>query len=265
MSGAFSLAGRKALVTGANSGIGCAIALGLARQGADIILHHLGAPEGAGTARASVLALGRDAAAFDADFLVPGNATALATEALARFERIDIRVANAAIERRLPWREAGAEHLAMHLSANLASLIDLCRALVPPMQARGWGRVVAIGSILATRPRAETFAYAAIKAAQATTIRALARDVAGQGVTMNIVSPGAIETERLAERYADPAFLRAVVARVPAGRQGRPADCVGPVLFLCSDEAAYVTGADLPVDGGWSIGDPPGVLPGAAA
>jgi gluconate 5-dehydrogenase len=160
---------------------------------------------------------------------------------------------------------AGAEHLAMHLSANLASLIDLCRALVPPMQARGWGRVVAIGSILATRPRAETFAYAAIKAAQATTIRALARDVAGQGVTMNIVSPGAIETERLAERYADPAFQRAVVARVPAGRQGRPGDCVGPVLFLCSDEAAYVTGADLPVDGGWSIGDPPGVLPGTAA
>jgi gluconate 5-dehydrogenase len=265
MSRAFTLSGRKALVTGANAGIGRAIALGLAGQGAEVMLHHLGDAAGAEAVRAEIAGLGRDCAVAEADFLLPGAAEALAREALEGFGTIDILVANAAIERRLPWREAGAEHLAMHLAANLASLVDLCRALVPPMQARGWGRVVAIGSILATRPRAETFAYAAIKAAQATAVRALARDVAGQGVTMNIVSPGAIETERMAERYADPAFLRAVVARVPAGRQGRPADCVGPVLFLCSDVAAYVTGADIPVDGGWSIGDPPGVLPGTAA
>jgi NAD(P)-dependent dehydrogenase (short-subunit alcohol dehydrogenase family) len=86
--------------------------------------------------------------------------------------------------------------------------------------------------------------------------------VARHGVTMNVVSPGAIETERTAKRYADPEFRKAVTAKIPAARPGTPGDVVGPVLFLCSDEAAYVTGADIPVDGGWTIGDAPGALPG---
>jgi NAD(P)-dependent dehydrogenase (short-subunit alcohol dehydrogenase family) len=78
---------------------------------------------------------------------------------------------------------------------------------------------------------------------------------------MNIVSPGAIEVEKNAARYADPAFRAAVIAKIPAGRQGRPEDVAGAVLFLCSDEASYITGANIPVDGGWTIGDPPGSLP----
>jgi gluconate 5-dehydrogenase len=89
--------------------------------------------------------------------------------------------------------------------------------------------------------------------------------VAARNVTMNVISPGAIETERTSGRYADPAFRRAVVAKIPAGRPGRPEDCVGPAIFLCSDEAAYLTGIDMPVDGGWSTGDAPGPLPGEAA
>ena len=86
-------------------------------------------------------------------------------------------------------------------------------------------------------------------------------EVAGAGVTMNIVSPGAIEIETNAARYADPAFRRAVVARIPAGRPGLPEDVAGAVLFLCSNAASYVTGADIPVNGGWTIGDAPGSLP----
>src|SRR5690606_1290984 len=104
---------------------------------------------------------------------------------------------------------------------------------------------------------AETVIYAAMKSAQLTAIRAIAREVAGSGVTMNVVSPGAIETERTAARYADPEFRRAVVAKIPAGRAGLPEDVVAPVLMLCSDVAAYITGANIPVDGGWSIGDAP--------
>ena len=84
----------------------------------------------------------------------------------------------------------------------------------------------------------------------------------GMGVTMNVVSPGAIEIEKNAARYADAAFREAVVAKIPAGRPGLPEDVAGAVLFLCSDAASYITGADIPVDGGWTIGDPPGVSSG---
>ena len=106
------------------------------------------------------------------------------------------------------------------------------------MAERGWGRVVATGSVMAARPRAETVAYAAFKSAQLTAIRAIAREVAPRGVTMNVISPGAIETERMADRYADASFRRAVAAKIPVGRPGRPEDCVGPAIFLCSDEAS---------------------------
>jgi NAD(P)-dependent dehydrogenase (short-subunit alcohol dehydrogenase family) len=265
MSDAFSLRGRRALVTGANSGIGRAIALGLARQGAEVAAHNQGDRPGAEAVCAQIRALGCAAMAFDGDFLDPQAPEALARAVTQEFGPVDILIANAAIEHRTPWQDAGGDHLARHVTANLASLIALCGALVPAMAARGWGRVVATGSVMAARPRAETVAYAAIKSAQLTAIRAIARDVAGSGVTMNVISPGAIETERTASRYADAAFRQAVVAKIPVGRPGRPEDCVGAAIFLCSDEAAYLTGIDVPVDGGWTIGDAPGSLPGEAA
>jgi len=264
VSGAFSLFGRRALVTGANSGIGRAIALGLAGQGADVAVHGHGDHDGLESAMVEIRALGRAAMAFEGDFLDPAAPEKLARKVTSEFGPVDILIANAAIERRAPWKDAAGDHFVEHFTANFVSLMGLCRALVPGMAARGWGRVVATGSVMAARPRAETVAYAAIKSAQLTAVRALARDVAASGVTMNVMSPGAIETERTAARYADPSFRRAVVAKIPAGRPGRPEDCVGPAVFLCSNEAAYLTGIDVPVDGGWTIGDPPGSLPGEA-
>jgi 2-deoxy-D-gluconate 3-dehydrogenase len=262
MSGArFSLAGRRALVTGANSGIGRAIALGLSEMGATLVLHHFGDPAvAAETARAA-----NGAPVFEADFTQPGAAERLANKVLAAHGPIDMLIANAAIERRLRWTEISDAHVEAHLSANFMSLIGLSQKLVPPMTERGWGRVVCIGSVMAARPRAETVIYAALKSAQFTALRGIAREVAPRGVTMNVVSPGAIEVEKNAERYADPDFRRAVVAKVPAGRPGKPEDIVGAVQFLCSDAAAYITGINLPVDGGWTIGDAPGALPGEAA
>lgn len=260
----FSLKGRRALVTGANGGIGRAIALGLAEAGADLVLHHLGDIEGAESVCEAVTAKGRCVALVEADFTKPGAAAHLAKTVLDNHGPIDILVANAAIERRGPWHELDEAVIEAHVAANLTSLLLLTGRLVPPMAARGWGRVVAIGSVLAGRPRAETVVYASLKSAQLTAIRALARETGAQGVTMNVVSPGAIETERMAERYADPEFRRAVAAKIPVGRPGRPEDCVGPVLFLCSDAACYVTGANIPVDGGWSIGDAPPAVVAAA-
>jgi NAD(P)-dependent dehydrogenase (short-subunit alcohol dehydrogenase family) len=264
MSGLFSLDGRRALVTGANSGIGRAIALGLAAHGADLILHHFGGGEHAATLRDEAVAQGRDAAILEADFTQPGAAEKLTKGLLLEERPVDILIANAALERRAPWTEVTPEFLEAHVAANVASLLTLTQGLVPPMAERGWGRVVAMGSVMAQRPRAETVVYAALKSAQLTAVRAIAREVAGRGVTMNVVSPGAIETERTAERYADPAFRSAVVAKIPAGRAGRPEDLVGAVVLLCSDAGSYITGADIPVNGGWTIGDAPGALPEAA-
>ncbi|WP_417743103.1 SDR family NAD(P)-dependent oxidoreductase [Salipiger sp.] len=252
MAEAGSLSGRRALVTGADTGIGRAIARGLAAEGAQVVLHHLGNPGGA---RETL-----DAEIHEADFTREGAAEGLARRVLSGGP-VDILIANAAIERRGPWQEITAQGLSDHLAANLGSLVTLCQHLVPPMAARGWGRVVAVSSVMAARPRAETLSYAAMKSAQITALRALAREVAADGVTLNAIAPGAIETERTAGRYADPDFLAAVAAKIPARRQGTPEDCVAPVLMLCGEGASYITGAEIPVDGGWTAGDAPGALP----
>lgn len=265
MSAPFSLTGRRALVTGANSGIGAAIARGLAAQGADLVLHHFADATPTVQLAEDVRRLGRKAVVVEADFLDADGVAPFAAKLPADHGPIDILVSCTAIERRRSWSEVTPDHLQAHFSASVFALLSLASVLVPSMAGRGWGRVVAVGSVMAARPRAETVAYAAAKSAQLTAIRAVARDVARNGVTMNVVSPGAIETERTAGRYADPEFRKAVTVKIPARRPGLPEDVAGPVLFLCSDAAAYVTGADIPVDGGWTIGDAPGALPGDAA
>lgn len=256
----FSLAGRRALVTGASSGIGRAVAIALAQQGATVALHHFGDAAGV---RDTAAAIGPGTAVLEADFTDSKAMSAFACEVADG--AIDILVSNGAIERRRAWDEVDEAHIQAHVAANFTALLTLATRLVPAMAKRGWGRVVATGSVMARRPRAETIVYASLKAAQLTAVRAMARDVAPHGVTMNVVSPGAIETEATAERYRDAAFRQAVAAKIPAGRHGQPDDVVGAFVFLCSDAARYITGADIPVDGGWTIGDAPGALPGATA
>lgn len=260
----FSLAGRRALVTGASGGIGRALAIGLARQGAELVLHHLADADGAAETGRAITAAGSRSIAIEADFADAASVEAFADRVLSEHGPIDILIANAAIEHRASWQELTDAHLLAHVAVNFSSLLSLMRKLVPPMAERRWGRVVALGSVLAERPRAETVVYASLKAAQLTAIRAIGRDVAARGVTMNVISPGAIETERNADRYADVAFRNAVAAKIPVGRPGLPVDCVGPVVMLCGEAGSYITGANIPIDGGWSIGDPPGVLPEAA-
>ncbi|TPJ30228.1 SDR family oxidoreductase [Mesorhizobium sp. B2-7-2] len=256
----FSLVGRRALVTGASSGIGRAVAIALAEHGASVTLHHFGDAAGA---RDTAAVIGHGTAAIEADFTDGKAISAFADEVGS--EPIDILISNAAIERRRAWSEVDEAHIQAHVAANFTALLTLATRLVPAMAKRGWGRVVATGSVMARRPRAETIVYASMKAAQLTAMRAMAREVAPHGVTMNVVSPGAVETEATAARYRDAAFRQAVAAKIPAGRHGQADDLVGAFVFLCSDAARYVTGADIPVDGGWTIGDAPGVLPGTTA
>ncbi|MHA6298800.1 SDR family NAD(P)-dependent oxidoreductase [Devosia sp. CAU 1758] len=251
------LAGRRALVTGGSSGIGRAIALGLAGRGAEVIIHHHDQAEVAAATAGLIVEQGGVARVVSADFIQPDAAGKLVEGLLVEHGAIDILIANAAIERRGPWLEIDAAMVGDHVQANFIATLNMMQACMPPMLEREWGRIVCIGSIMADRPRSETLTYASLKSAQLTAVRSIARDVAAGGVTINVVSPGAIVTERTVHRYADPAFAAAVCAKIPAGRPGTPEDIVAPVLLLCSQEASYITGTNIMVDGGWSIGDAP--------
>ena len=165
----------------------------------------------------------------------------------------DILVLNASIEVRARWSDVTADEADRQLAFNLREQLDMVQAVVPGMQARGWGRLLLIGSVQSARPHPAMIVYAATKAALASMARSLAREVAAQGVTVNVLSPGAIETRRNADALADPDYRAQVLRAIPAGRLGQPQDCAGLALLLCSDAAAYVTGAELRVDGGMSL------------
>lgn len=249
------LTGRRALITGGNTGIGRALALGCAVAGADILIHHHGDREGAQSVAAEIAAMGRKAETLELDFADHHAVSAAAEQFGVAAPAIDILILNAAVEHRRAWSDIDAEAIHQHVAVNYTASFLLMTKLVETMSQRGWGRVVALGSVLATRPRSETVIYASLKSAQLTAVRALARTVAAKGVTMNVVSPGSILTERSQAALADPDTRTFVENKIPAGRIGSPEDCVAPVIMLCSNAGSYITGADIPVDGGWHIGD----------
>ena len=252
---AFRLDGRTALVTGARREIGRAIALGLAAQGARLAIHHAGTAEEAIDA-AEVVSIIRDADgvadAFDADFATDDGASRLAEDVLAIFGQVDILVINASIELVEPWTDISRENFDRQIAVNLRSTLDLFQALVPPMQARGWGRVLTIGSVQQHLPGPSMFVYAGTKAMQHSWAMNLARQCGPSGVTVNNLAPGAIATARNRDQLATSGDQ--LLKRIPLGRFGRPEDLVGPALLLCSDAGSYINGAHLLVDGGRVLG-----------
>lgn len=244
-----ALSGRVALVTGAARGIGLAIATRLAEAGAHAIIHDRDAVAAAlavDDLRMRKLAASR----LIADLAEVSAPSDMVAELAANRIEPDILVLCASVETLETWDEVSEAAMAAQTEINLHATLRLLQAFLPGMLARGFGRVIAIGSVQEVRPNPTHFYYAATKAAQTNMILNLARTTQAADVTFNIIKPGAILTDRNRAVLAQPGREEQVLARIPLGRIGRAEDCAGVTLLLCSPEGSYINGAEIAVDGG---------------
>jgi 2-dehydro-3-deoxy-D-gluconate 5-dehydrogenase len=237
----FSLSGKTALVTGARTGIGRAIAVGLASAGAKLILLGRGDLSGISSSVVDVVSVDLE------DPSAVGPALAPVLDA----HRIDVLVNNAGTIGRGPAASVSLEDWRRVLSVNLDSAFVLSQLVGSQMLAAGSGKIVNIASLLSFQGGILVPAYTASKHALAGLTKALANEWASSNVQVNAIAPGYIATNNTAVLQADPAREPAIRSRIPAGRWGTPEDLVGAAVFLSSRASDYVTGHVLVVDGGW--------------
>ncbi|WP_272944105.1 SDR family oxidoreductase [Actinopolymorpha alba] len=249
--GLFDLTGRLALVTGARRGLGLAMADALAAAGADIIgvSAHL-EPSGSAVERA-VTARGRAFEAYAVDFADRTAVSEFAREISGRDRPVDILVNNAGTIRRMPAAEHSDEAWDEVIAVNLSSQFVLTREVGRRMLERRAGKVIFTASVLSFQGGITVPGYAAAKSGLVGLMRALANEWAAYDVNVNAIAPGYMATDNTVALRQDPLRNKAILDRIPAGRWGRPEDLAGALLFLASPASDYVSGAIIPVDGGW--------------
>jgi 2-deoxy-D-gluconate 3-dehydrogenase len=243
----FRLDGRVALVTGAASGLGAAIAKALAEAGAQVAVH--------GNRRAATdtaAEIGPSAAAFQADLSDTAGAEKLFAEVKRRFERVDILVNNAGTIHRDAAEDFKLEDWQRVLQVNLTSVFQLSQLVGRDLLTRkAGGKIINIASLLSFQGGIRVPAYAASKGGVAQLTKALANEWAPHDIQVNAIAPGYFATTNTEALQADPARNRQILERIPAARWGQPQDLAGAALFLASHASDYVTGTVLTVDGGW--------------
>jgi 2-deoxy-D-gluconate 3-dehydrogenase len=246
----FRLDGRVALVSGTSQGLGQAMAIALAKAGADVAA--LDRSNAAETGRA-IAALGRCFLPVRCDLrdATVADLRGVVERVIAEMGRLDILVNNAGIIRRAPALEYGEADWDETLQVNLKALFFLAQAAARVMVAQGSGKIINVASLLSFQGGILVPGYAAAKSGVAGLTRALANEWAAQGVNVNAIAPGYMATSNTAPLRADPDRNRALLERIPAGRWGTPDDVAGGVVFLASRASDYVHGATIPVDGGW--------------
>lgn len=243
----FRLDGRSTIVTGASRGIGKSIAMVLARAGAKVALAARNADRLRQVAN-EITTAGGEALILPTDVRDPNQCSDLVSAVLQAWGRVDILVNNAGVGASGPIGTVTEERWDEVLDTNLKSMFLLSQAVAPPMQAQGWGRIVNISSIAAqTGGVSGAVAYSASKGGALAFTKSLARDLAPFGITVNAITPGQIQTD-MGSVPED--RLPEILRLIPLGRLGAPEDIAFPTLFLCSEEAGYITGATLDVNGG---------------
>lgn len=248
MTNPFDLTGKVALVTGANTGIGQAIALALADAGADVAL--------AGRSRADETAAaieqaGRRALLVDADLTTVAPIAEVVDRTVSGLGGLDILVNNAGIIRRADAVDFSEADWDAVIDTNLKSLFFLCQAAGRHMIAQGRGKIVNIASLLSFQGGIRVPSYTAAKSGVAGLTKLLANEWAAKGVNVNAIAPGYIATSNTEALRADETRNRQILERIPAGRWGDPSDLGGAAVFLASPASDYVNGHILAVDGGW--------------
>lgn len=248
MSGLFDLSGKSAIITGANTGIGQAIALALAEAGANVALAgRTAADETAQEARKA----GRRALVIGADLSTTASVGSIVEQTMAEFGSVDILVNNAGIIRRADALEFSEDDWDAVMDTNLKSLFFLSQAAARQMVTQGRGKIINIASLLSFQGGIRVASYTASKSGVAGLTKLLANEWAARGVNVNAIAPGYIATNNTASLQADESRNRQILERIPAGRWGEPSDLGGAAIFLASRASDYVNGHILTVDGGW--------------
>lgn len=244
-----TLEGKRALVTGSGRGIGRQMAISLAEEGAFVYIHYVG----------------NDAAALEAKSLVEqvGGKCELVKKDLAdddcaeyiysKTGDVDIFIHNASVQYRKKWQEITLDEFATQINCNLRSSLLLCQKYVPYMKEKNWGRIISVGSVQERKPHDDMLVYSSSKAALTAMMRSLSLQLVTYGITVNSIAPGVIATDRNADALADDTYRKIVLSKIPMGRAGGAEEFKGIVKLLCSDEASYITGQNIFVDGGMGI------------
>ena len=249
------LTDKVAIVTGSSRGIGKAVAERFAREGARIVVNYVRNKKAADAVAAGIRKAGGEAIAVKADVSKRADAERLIKSAIKAFGRLDIVVSNAGIVIDRPFIESTDEDWIASIENNLHGFFNVCQAALKPMMKQKWGRIIATGSCIteiADFGGNKFSVCTASKGGITAMLRPIAAEVARSGITVNGVSPGYIATEMLGE--IDPAGLEATLGLVPMRRYGKPEEIAAAMAFLASEDAGYITGQVLRVNGGMSMG-----------
>jgi len=248
MTNPFSLEGKVALVTGANTGLGQGIALALAQAGADIAAAGIQAPT---ETEEKVTALGRRFVAIEANLISIAPVQRILDETLAGLGRLDILVNNAGLIRRADAVDFSEQDWDDVMNVNIKSAFFMSQAAGRHFIAQGRGKIINIASMLSFQGGIRVPSYTASKSGIAGITRLLANEWGAKGVNINAIAPGYMATDNTAQLRADAARNQSILDRIPAGRWGVPEDLGGTAVFLASSASDYVNGTVIPVDGGW--------------